>query len=474
MFYMWFNSFVFWLFFVIVASVYAVLSHRWQNRWLLVASYFFYGYCGWRFLALILACTWVNYFAAIRIADESRSQQRKGWVVAALVFSLGVLAAFKYFSFFAHEIGLLLSWLGIFEVNWVFHILLPAGISFFTFQNLSYTIDVYRRKTPATRDFADYALFISFFPLLLAGPIERSSHLLPQIQHPRPRCDAIRFQRGLFWIITGLFLKVVVADNMAWLANFVFKSPPASLHAPEVLVGIYAFTFQIYGDFAGYSSIAIGAACWLGFDLMTNFRRPYFATDPQMFWSRWHISLSTWLRDYLYIPLGGNRRGPWITRRNLLLTMLLGGLWHGAAWTYIVWGGLHGLWLVLHRSLAENKDGIRPCPMWLRFLKWLGTFHLICLTWLFFRADGFQQAIGMLQALGIGWAMTSYVQTSLTLILFFVGPWLLFEAWLEWKGRDEALLSSAWPWRAGLYGYMMLMLLFFPPPMVSEFLYFQF
>lgn len=474
---MWFNSFEFWLFFAMVAAVCVRLRHAGQNLWLLGVSYFFYGCWDWRFLSLILFCTWVNFVTASRIERAGCPRARKNWLVAGVAASLAVLAVFKYLGFFTREASRLLVWAGLSEQRWALEVLLPAGISFFTFQALSYTIDVYRGQTRTCRSFSDFALYISFFPQLVAGPIERSSHLLPQVEQSRPRCDEPRFRKGLYLVLSGLFLKVVIADNMAWLAGHVFGASPASLAGPEVLLGVYAFAFQIYGDFAGYSAIACGTACWLGFDLMTNFRRPYFALDPREFWQRWHISLSTWLRDYLYIPLGGNRGGSWLTARNLMLTMLLGGLWHGAAWTFIVWGGIHGLWLGVHRALPRlggRKSGTAAAPWWWKGLKWFVTFHLVCLTWLAFRADSLRHALGMLGALGGGWQVTDFTLTCAGMMAFFLAPWLAYELWLERKGDDEALLKAAWGWRAALFFYLVLMMLFFPPPSPAEFIYFRF
>ncbi|MES2506002.1 MAG: MBOAT family O-acyltransferase [Verrucomicrobiota bacterium] len=472
---MWFNSFGFWLFFALVALVYSRLRLAGQNRWLLAASYFFYACFDWRFLSLIFFCTALNYHAGLKIAAAQDLRQRKFWLGWSLLISLFVLGVFKYLGFFTRELSALLLNFGVLETPWILHILLPAGISFFTFHALSYTIDVYRGHTSVSRNFVEFALFISFFPQLVAGPINRSTLLLPQMAKPRPPCDARRFREGLYAILTGLFLKIVIADNMAWLAGHVFTSDPQSLAGSEVLLGVYAFAFQIYGDFAGYSSIACGTACWLGFDLMGNFRRPYFATSPQDFWQRWHISLSTWLRDYLYIPLGGNRGGKWATYRNLLITMLLGGLWHGAAWTFLVWGGIHGLWLAFHRAFSrDGQPTSSPVPLWLTGVKMAITFHLVCLTWLVFRAETFTQAWALLLRLGADWQLTAYTQTTLSLIAFFILPWLLFEAWLERRRDDLALLKVAWFWRALLYLYLVLMMLFFPPPMPAEFIYFHF
>lgn len=473
---MWFNSFGFWLFFALVVLVYSRLRLRAQNAWLLAASYFFYGCFDWRFLSLIIFCTALNYHAGQRIAAAADEKGRKFWITWSLVISLVILGIFKYLGFFVHELSALLQSFGVLQTPWILEVMLPAGISFFTFHALSYTIDVYRRETEVSRDFVEFALFISFFPQLVAGPINRSTLLLPQMGRPRPPCDSHRFQEGLYLVLSGLFLKVVVADNMAWLAGHVFNSDPEKLAGSEVLLGTYAFAFQIYGDFAGYSAIACGTACWLGFDLMVNFRRPYFATSPQDFWQRWHISLSTWLRDYLYIPLGGNRSGRWGTYRNLMVTMLLGGLWHGAAWTFVVWGGIHGLWLAVHRALGggqRSKDA-PPSSLGMTLVKWAVTFHLICLTWLFFRAESFGQAWALLLRLGADWQVTAYVQTGLSLIGFFLLPWLLFEGWLERRKNDLALITVAWPLRVIVYAYLVLMMLFFPPPVPAEFIYFRF
>ncbi len=472
---MWFNSFGFWLFFVLMITVYARLQHRGQNLWLLAGSYFFYGCFDWRFLSLILFCTLLNFWTGLRIADATEGRERRRWLALSLVLSLLLLGVFKYLGFFTHEAARVLSWMGIDGSPWIIELALPAGISFFTFHALSYTIDIYRKHTQVCRSFVDYALFISFFPQLVAGPIGRSTQLLPQMENPRPKCDAVRFREGLYLVLSGLFLKVVIADNMAWLASHIFSALPETLGGLEVLLGIYAFAFQIYGDFAGYSAIACGTALWMGFELMTNFRRPYFATDPRDFWQRWHISLSTWLRDYLYIPLGGNRGGAWATNRNLWVTMVLGGLWHGAAWTFVIWGAIHGLWLVCHRLLVgdqKRREGRSSSAV--SFLKWIVTFHLVCLTWLAFRADSLDQALALLGRLGTGWTLTDFAQTSLSLMIFFVGPWMLFEAWLEHRRDDVAVTKIAWPLRAVFYAYLVLMLLFFPPPVPAEFIYFRF
>lgn len=477
---MWFNSFSFWIFIAIVLFVYFRLGHRLQNRFLLFASYFFYGCWDWRFLFLILFTTAFEFFVARAINRSTDHQFRKRWVSVSVCVELGLLGVFKYFGFFVEEMNQILEFLNLEQWQPGLQIILPVGISFYTFQALSYTIDVYRGRTEPCRHFLDFALYISFFPQLVAGPIERSHHLLPQVENVRSRLDEVRLREGLYLVLSGLFLKVVVADNMAWLANDVFSRQPETLNGLDVLVGGYAFSFQIYGDFAGYSAIAIGVSKWLGFNLMENFRRPYFAVNPRDFWSRWHISLSTWLRDYLYISLGGNRAGKIATCRNLIITMLLGGLWHGAAWTFLIWGGIHGVWLTLHRILferraGEGKEKVKTIGTSFRRLSSIiGTFHLVCLTWVFFRAESMKDAWALLSRLGSAWELTPFVCTGFSLIAFFVGPWLLFEVWQERKHDSKIILTVPWPLRTVLYLYIVAMLIFFPAPAPVEFLYFQF
>ena len=336
---MLFNSFIFWAFFAVVLLVYRRLKHRGQNRLLLVASYVFYGYWDWRFLSLILLSTVVDYYVAIGIESSSDARRRKRLLCGSMLTNLGLLGVFKYFGFFAEEAVRVLNAVGMPASLPSLQVVLPVGISFYTFQTMSYTIDVYRGQTRAARNVLDFALFVCFFPQLVAGPVERSHRLMPQILNPRKETPG-QFSEGLYHILFGLFKKVVIADNMARLVNTVFAVPVSQLTGAECLVGVYAFAFQIYGDFSGYSSMAQGLARWMGFNLMSNFRMPYLAVSPSDFWRRWHISLSQWLRDYLYVGLGGNRLGKLMTYRNLLLTMVLGGLWHGAGWTFLVWGTL--------------------------------------------------------------------------------------------------------------------------------------
>jgi alginate O-acetyltransferase complex protein AlgI len=471
---MLFNSFTFWIFFAVVLLLYRVLPHRAQNRMLLVASYVFYGTWDWRFLSLILVSTVVDFFVGKAIAAPAASDSaRKRWLILSLCTNLGLLGIFKYLGFFVDSAAALLVALG-FEPNlWSLRIILPVGISFYTFQTLSYTIDIYRRQLKPCDDFLDFALYVGFFPQLVAGPIERAKRLLPQIMEARV-VTSRDFQLGLYCILLGLFKKVVLADNMALVVDHVFSQPVGSLSAWDCLLGVYAFAFQIYGDFHGYSLIAQGTAFWLGIRLMDNFRHPYFAISPQDFWRRWHISLSTWLRDYLYIPLGGNRGTQVQTYRNLLATMILGGLWHGAAWTFVIWGIIHGGWLAIHRFLSERAPE-RAEPGWLGLgIRMFFTFQIVCVTWLFFRAESVPQAIGFFASLFGNYAVSEITVTGYALLAFFALPMIAYEVWVERRGELFAITTVHWGWRVALYSVILLFLLWFPAPVPSEFIYFQF
>src|SRR5580692_5794304 len=339
---MLFDSPAYFLFLIPVVLLYWRLNHRAQNIFLLLASYFFYGWWDWRFLALMIGSTTVDFLIGQKIAPSSSDHHRKAWFVFSLILNFTILGVFKYFDFFAGSFVGALDKLGLHNIPLpLIRILLPPGISFYTFQEVAYIVDVYKGRIQPSRSFVQYGLFISLFPHLIAGPIQRPSHLLPQVQQPRHK-DWNAIFDGIMLILEGLFRKCVIADNCALVANAAFGGQLGRPSVATTLLGMYAFAWQIYGDFSGYSSIARGCAQLMGFHFMVNFRQPYFAVSLQDFWRRWHISLSTWLRDYLYIPLGGNRGGRFQTYRNLLLTMLLGGLWHGANWIFAVWGGLHG------------------------------------------------------------------------------------------------------------------------------------
>jgi len=476
---MLFNSYLFWGFFLVVVLLNRGLPHKWQNRMLLVASYVFYGAWDWRFLSLIWVSTCVDYVVALRIGEAPKSaagqRARKRWLVLSMATNLGLLGFFKYCGFFVREMDQLLTWLGVGVSLPALRIVLPVGISFYTFQTMSYTIDVFRRKTQPTRNFLDFALYVAFFPQLVAGPIERSTNLMPQILSPR-RLKPGDFSEGLYLVAIGLFKKIVIADNMAEIVNGVFQSPASELSGLDCLLGVYAFAFQIYGDFSGYSAIARGVAKWLGFDLMVNFHLPYFAQSPRDFWHRWHISLSTWLRDYLYIPLGGSRHGTVATYRNLMLTMFLGGLWHGAGWTFICWGLFHGLVLCAQRALTpsrRNEPG--TCQTrWTAVVKIVLTFHIVCLAWLLFRAETISQAWNMLVLVCTDLRLTRFAQFATATIAFYVVPLLVYEYWLRRLHDLASLVKTTWPIRAGVYSYFAVMILLFHPIVRHEFIYFQF
>lgn len=400
---MLFNSWTFVAFFASLMAIYLPLG-RWagyqaQNRLLLVASYVFYAGWDWRFCFLLAAISVVDWACGNAIERARRPASRRAFLGLSVVFDIGVLAYFKYCNFFIQGTADLLGLFGT-PVSWpLLHIILPVGISFIVFKSLSYTIDVYRREIPAERKLLDYALFVAFFPDLVAGPIIRARTVLAQLHAPR-RITETMVTEGVWLILFGYFLKVVVADNLAPIANAAFATPqPESwLHA---VIGVYAFAFQILGDFAGYSGIAIGIARLMGFVLPPNFGHPYLQASPQAFWRHWHISLSTWLRDYVYISFGGSRGGAWKTRRNLMATMVLGGLWHGAAWTFLLWGFYHGALLILHRALAAPASRlIRLPPALGHALAMLLMFQLTCFGWLLFRAESLAQLGGFLRALG--------------------------------------------------------------------------
>jgi len=467
-----FNSYVFWAFLAIVMALYFVLPHRLQNRMLLVASYVFYGWWDWRFLTLIVISTFVDYGASLGIARSASPGRRKALLALSVIANLGMLGVFKYYDFFTTQLNELLTSIGVAAPLPLLHVILPVGISFYTFQTMSYTIDVYRGHTEPTDRFWDFALYVCFFPQLVAGPIERSRRLLPQVLHERPR-DGNNFRDGLYFVILGLFKKVVIADNLAAVVNTIFNNDISQVSGAECLVGVYAFAFQIYGDFSGYSNIAQGVAKWMGFDLMHNFRMPYFADSPSDFWARWHISLSTWLRDYLYIPLGGNRRGSLLTYRNLMLTMLLGGLWHGANWTFIAWGAFHGLLLCAYRPFRRPKGA--PPPAWpRRLLQIIVMFNLACFGWLLFRAQTITQAWEMCRLIFTDFRITPFAVAGLGMILFFAGPLVAFEIWLHRSGDLMKLTKVSWIWRSLVYSYCVSMMFFFPPPVANAFIYFRF
>lgn len=478
---MLFHSLTFWCFFTVIFALYWRLPLRGQNLLLILASNFFYGWWDWRFLPLMWFPIVMDYHVGKRLSICQDARRRKAWLMLSLSGNLGVLFFFKYLRFAVGEICRLLGWVGVSaEVpSWVDGIILPIALSFHTFQTLSYVVDVYRRRTAPVKSFEHYTLYCSFFPQLLAGPIERPSALLPQLLKPRERLTSEQFTEGLYHLITGFFKKMVIADNMAVLVNHLFAKPVEQLTFWEVLLASYAFAFQIYGDFSGYSSMAQGIARWLGVELMWNFKQPYLATSPQMFWQRWHISLSTWLRDYLFMPLMGLKRLTGMTKVYVvtLIVQTLCGVWHGANWTFVFWGLLHGGYLCLQLFLTRQGSFKEPPPdssLYTRLPYIVGTFHLMCVGMILFRANGIGQAWDFFASAFSSFQFTPLAAYGLTQMTILVLPWMTFECWLEQRKDSLALLKISWPVRTLVYACMFLMIWFLPPENTNEFIYFQF
>jgi alginate O-acetyltransferase complex protein AlgI len=474
-----FNSLHFVWFFVVVYAVYRALplilspvgGHRAQNWLLLAASYYFYAAWDYRFLGLLVASTLVDYSCGRALAALDNQRGRRVLMSLSIGFNLTLLGFFKYFNFFADNLHVLFGALG-WQLDFVtLRVLLPVGISFYTFVTMSYVIDVYRREITPTRNLLDFAVFVAYFPHLVAGPILRATTLLPQIATPR-RITPAQIREGLWLIAWGFFQKIFVADNLAPLASRVFA---AGAHdtGVNVLLGTYAFAFQIYGDFAGYSNIARGTSKLMGIELIENFRFPYLVLTPQEFWRHWHISLSTWLRDYLYIPLGGNRGPKWKTERNLMITMLLGGLWHGAAWTFVLWGLYQGLLLIAYRPFATRVAAVRGVSA--RIAAWLLMFHLTCGGWMIFRAPSLRDLAVLFRSVFVDFAPATADLTGLLIPLALYSVPLLAVHALEARA-DDLLVVPRLPvaFRYTLYVATMYLILLFGNFGGAEFIYFQF
>lgn len=471
---MLFNSFEFAAFFAVVVPVYWLVGHRAQNVLLLVASYVFYACWDVRFLSLLVISTVMDYVCGLAVARFDDRRRRKLCVAVSMALNLGFLGYFKYVNFFAESLQACLARLGLNVPIGSLEVVLPIGISFYTFQSMSYVIDVYRREIEPTRNLIRFAAFVAFFPHLVAGPIMRPTTLLPQIERPR-RFSVSQCQEGVYLIFWGLTKKVVIADNLGLIVNELFGRWQ-SIHGGQALLAIYAFAFQIYCDFSGYTDAARGIAKCFGFELALNFNLPYLATNPSDFWSRWHISLSTWLRDYLYIPLGGSRGPRWMTTRNLMLTMVLGGLWHGAAWTFVLWGVFHGAWLVVHRRMEPFLKRIAPedpvhavCWTGLRIVV---TFHLVCLGWLLFRASSLEQGAGMLRAIIERPAIPT--AALLGTLLACVAPLMLMQVF-QFRASDlDVLQRTPWYVRSLVYTAMFYAFVIAGQFGGGQFIYFQF
>jgi len=472
---MLFNSIDFFIFLIIVLTVYYSLSFsvRFQNIFLLIASYFFYGWWDYRFTSLILLSSVLDFYCGKKI--QSSPNDKKKYLIMSLVGNLGVLAFFKYFNFFISSFSEFIRIMGLNVNPVVISIVLPIGISFYTFQTLAYTIDVYRGDIVPSKNFIDFALYVSFFPQLVAGPIERPTNLLKQISNKR-HADVEMITSGIFLIVLGLFKKVAIADYLAvTLVEEPFTSPNA-YDSISLWIGVYAFALQIYGDFSGYTDTARGVARILGFELMENFQHPYFSTNITDFWRRWHVSLSTWLRDYLYIPLGGSRKGKNRTYYNLMVTMLLGGLWHGASWKFVIWGGLHGLYLTVHKLLLRGKKhsttiGSNFKERFFGVIKIGLTFNVVCLTWVFFRAKDFTTAMNYL------YGMLSFHINKISIpIVFIYGIIAILVCDIPQYASNDHLAMMKWPplLKGLIITFMLLAILFLHPSQNVPFIYFQF
>jgi alginate O-acetyltransferase complex protein AlgI len=457
-----FSELRFFAFFALAFGVHwALRSNTARKRWLLVCSYFFYGLWDWRFLGLIAGSTLLDYVAALRMRS---SPNPRAWLLVSLVGNLGSLALFKYLDFFIESAAQLASALG-FEPN--FHtlgLILPVGISFYTFQTLSYSIDVYRRELEPVRRFDDFALFVSFFPQLVAGPIVRAVDFLPQLDTARLWRD-VRVRACLTLFLVGFVKKACVSDNVVQLVDPYFAQPNA-YDALGAWTATLFYAVQIYCDFSGYSDMAIAVSGLLGYELRVNFDFPYFAASIKEFWRRWHISLSSWLRDYLYIPLGGSRGSAWFARRNLMLTMLLGGLWHGAGWNFVIWGGLHGLALVVHR-VWEDSGRKLPAPLGMLF-----TFLWVCMAWIFFRATSLESAwtsvrsfVGLASPGELSWGWAPLATFAALAATHALGATHAVGRWLE--RRSESVYAVC-------YGAAFALAFAFSNGAVKPFIYFQF
>lgn len=467
---MLFDSAVYLVFLTLVVFAYWRMRHTAQNRFLLAASYFFYGWWDWRFLLVMIASTAIDYWIAGAISRSTEPRQRRSLLVVSLVINFSILGFFKYFNFFVDSAEKFAVLLGMHSIpHALFSIILPPAISFYTFQEVAYIVDVYYGRVVAATSFVDYGLFISFFPHLIAGPIQRPSHLLPQVQRPRV-VDQARIYDGVMLILSGLFRKCVIADSCGVLANAAFSGRMGSTGI-AALIGIYAFAWQIYGDFSGYSDIARGSAQVLGFHFMVNFRQPYLATSLQDFWRRWHISLSTWLRDYLYIPLGGSRHGEVATYRNLFVTMLLGGLWHGANWTFVFWGALHGAGLAVERALGLAKEVVHTAlgTWWRRIL----VFHFVCFGWIFFRATSFGAAWAYLRQF-TNWAWRPTYLSALAYLVIFTLPLFAMDLRLESTGEEYLGQTARYRWQIAAAAAAVIAVAIFSQGESSAFIYFQF
>ena len=481
---MLFNSLNFAIFFPVVFVAYWFIfrkSVRSQNIILVIASYIFYGFWDWRFLFLLAFSTGLDYFTGIKIHNSPSEKVRKIWLLISVITNLGFLGFFKYYNFFADSFADFISLFGLKPDFVTLNIILPVGISFYTFHGLSYVFDIYNRKISPTVNLIDYTLFVSFFPLLVAGPIERATHLLPQVIAPRT-FNYTKAVDGLRQILWGLFKKMVIADNCAQYANLIFDNN-ADYHGSTLVLGAVFFAFQIYGDFSGYSDIALGTARLLGFELLQNFKFPYFSRDIAEFWRRWHVSLSSWFRDYLYIPLGGNSGNQWIRIRNTFIIFIVSGFWHGANWTFLAWGLLNALYFLPLLLMGKNRNNLEVVaagkifPGFADITGIIVTFSMTTFAWIFFRAENMHHAIEYISGI---YSPSILIQPEIDaqgiITLALTGAFLV----VEWIGREGAYgiahigLTLPRFLRWTFYAFIIFIIAVFMETEESPFIYFQF
>ena len=483
---MLFNSIDFAIFLPIVFVLYWFVFNKnlkLQNLLIVAASYIFYGWWDWRFLSLIIFSTIIDYSVGLKLRKEANKRKRKAWLWTSILVNLGFLGFFKYFNFFLDSFTATFSFFGTTIQANSLNIILPVGISFYTFQTLSYTIDVYRKKLEATNDFIAYAAFVSFFPQLVAGPIERATNLLHQFRKKRvfEYDNAVDGMRQILW---GLFKKLVIADNCAVYADLIFDNS-SDYSGSTLLLGALFFAFQIYGDFSGYSDIAIGTSRLFGFNLMRNFAFPYFSRDIAEFWRRWHISLSTWFRDYLYIPLGGSRGGNWMKVRNTFIIFIVSGFWHGANWTFIVWGALNAIYFLPLMLTNNNRNHLeivakgKYFPSLRELFLMLITFGLTVIAWIFFRAESIAHAVNYISEIFspslISIPRFSRRGGALTVILLVFGFVII-----EWFGREQQYAIARLGLKYGrfvrwaMYAFLIFLTGIFMRSEETPFIYFQF
>ncbi len=478
---MLFNSINFAIFLPVVFILYWFVTNKslkTQNILLLLASYFFYASWDWRFLFLLIFSTLLDYYTSIKMCEAKNQSNKKFWFWLSISINLGFLGIFKYYNFFAASFADAISSFGLHVSPWTLKVILPVGISFYTFHGLSYVIDIYKNRIKAEKNFIDYAVFVSFFPLLVAGPIERATHLLPQIQKNRT-FDYKKAVDGLRQILWGLFKKVVIADQCAIYANMAFNNS-AEYTGSTLLLGAIYFAIQIYGDFSGYSDIAIGTAKLFGIDLLRNFAFPYFSRDIAEFWRRWHISLSTWFRDYLYIPLGGSKGGMWMKIRNTFIIFLVSGFWHGANWTFIIWGFLNALYIMPSIIFNTNRNNLDIVAQGKRFPSFrelrsiILTFSLTVFAWIFFRSENLDHAVKYISGV-FSMSLFSVPQEINNTTVWYIFIFLI----IEWIGREQHFaiekigLKLPPVVRLGFYYAIVIAVLYFAGSK-QEFIYFQF